>query len=97
MHSTTKILNFKNQIGFLFVCLILFSSCKKELQQTIENPKFVRTWYDTVQGMPFRAKLSIKENNTFEYASRAGEVASVTELAADGHIVTGKQIGRAHV
>lgn len=71
MYTPTKILNFNNQIGFLFVCLILFSSCKKELQQTIENPKFVRTWYDTVQGMPFRAKLSIKENNSFEYSSRS--------------------------
>ena len=56
--------------------LILFSSCKKELQQTIENPKFARTWYDTVQGMPFRAKLSIKENNTFEYSSRSCESGS---------------------
>lgn len=71
MRNTTKTLHFKHQIVFLFVCLVLFSSCKKELPQTIENPKFVRTWYDTVQGMPFRAKLSIKENNTFEYSSRS--------------------------
>jgi hypothetical protein len=76
MRNTTKIFDFKNLIGFLFVCLVLFSSCKKELQQTIENPKFVRTWYDTVQGMPFRAKLSIKENNTFEYSSRSCESGS---------------------
>lgn len=76
MRNTTKIFDFKNQIGFLFVCLVLFSSCKKELPQTIENPKFVRTWYDTVQGMPFRAKLSIKENNSFEYSSRSCESGS---------------------
>lgn len=55
----------------LFVTLTLFSSCKKELPKKIENTKFVRTWYDTVQGMPFRAKLNIKINKTFEYSSQA--------------------------
>ncbi|WP_298393719.1 hypothetical protein [Flavobacterium sp.] len=61
----------KNLLFFIFIFLILFSSCKKELPQKIENPKFVRTWYDTVQGMPFRAKLIIKANKTFEYLSGA--------------------------
>jgi hypothetical protein len=61
----------KNSLFLLFVFLTLFSSCKKELPKEIENPKFVRTWYDTVQGMPFRAKLNIKADKTFEYTSRA--------------------------
>ena len=54
----------KNCLFILFIFLSLFSSCKKELPKEIENPKFVRTWYDTVQRMPFRAKLNIKADKT---------------------------------
>ena len=66
----------KNLLFLLFAFLILLSSCKKELPKEIENPKFVRTWYDTVQGMPFRAKLSINANKTFEYLSGACQSSS---------------------
>lgn len=51
--------------------LILLSSCNKTVPKKEENPKFVRVWFDTVQGMPFKAKLNIKENKTFEYSSRS--------------------------
>ena len=51
--------------------LILLSSCNKSAPKKAENPKFVRTWFDTVQGMPLREKLLIKENKTFEFSSRA--------------------------
>jgi hypothetical protein len=61
----------KNNLLFLFVVLNLFSGCKKELPKKTENPKFVRTWYDTVQGMPYRAKLIIKTNKTFEFSSHS--------------------------
>lgn len=61
----------KNCLFILFVFLFIFSSCKRELPKEIENPKFVRTWYDTVQGMPFRAKLNIRADKTFDYSSRA--------------------------
>ena len=61
----------KNCLFILFVLSSLFISCKKELPIEIENPKFVRTWNDTVQGMPFRAKLIIKKDKTCEYSSRA--------------------------
>ena len=44
---------------------------KKDLQKEVENPKFVRTWYDTVQGMPFSARLNIMSNKTFEYSDHA--------------------------
>lgn len=66
----------KKYLLLLFVVLTIFSSCKKELQKEIENPKFVRTWHDTVQGMPFRAKLSINANKTFEYLSGACQSSS---------------------
>lgn len=66
----------KNFLFILFVILSLFSGCKKELPKEIENPKFVRTWYDTVQGMPFRAKLNINTDETFEYSSRACQSSS---------------------
>jgi hypothetical protein len=55
---------------------ILLSSCNKPLPKKEENPKFVRTWYDTVQGMPLREKLTIKANKTFEYSSRSCESGS---------------------
>ena len=53
--------------------LILLSSCNKPLPKKEENPKFVRTWYDSIHGIPFRAKLNIKANKTFEYLSSACE------------------------
>lgn len=58
----------KNFLILPLVILILFTSCKKDLPKEIENPKFVRTWYDTVQGMPYRAKLIINANKTFEFS-----------------------------
>ncbi len=61
----------KNFLILPVVILLLFSSCKKDLPKEIENPKFVRTWYDTVQGMPYRAKLIIKANKTFEFSDHA--------------------------
>jgi len=61
----------KNYLFLIFILLILFSSCKKKLPKKIENLKFVRTWYDTVQGMPYGAKLIIKQNKTFEYSSHS--------------------------
>ncbi len=48
-----------------------FLSCKKELPKEIENSKFVRVWHDTVQMLPFKAKLDIKANKTFEFLSGA--------------------------
>ena len=51
--------------------MILLSSCNKTVPKKAENPKFIRTWFDTVQGMPLREKLIIKENKTFEFSSRS--------------------------
>jgi len=61
------------------VILVLFSSCKKDLPKKIENPKFVRTWYDTVQGMPYKAKLIIKANKTFEYSDHGCQSGSKSD------------------
>jgi hypothetical protein len=61
----------KNLLFLLAIFLILLSSCKKDLPKEVENPKFVRVWYDTVQMTPFMAKLDIKANKTFEYISGA--------------------------
>ena len=72
----TKILKMKKSLFLLFFLLTLLSSCRKEIPKEIENPKFVRTWYDTVQGMPFQAKLNIKEDKTFEYISGACQSSS---------------------
>ena len=66
----------KNCIFLLFLVFVIFSSCKKNLPKQIENPKFVRTWFDTVQGMPFRAKLNIKADKTFEYSGRGCQSSS---------------------
>ncbi|WP_353087124.1 hypothetical protein [Flavobacterium sp.] len=51
----------------LLFFLTLLTSCKKEVSS--ENQMFVRTWFDTIQGMPFKAKLIIKADKTFEYTS----------------------------
>jgi hypothetical protein len=51
----------------LLFFLTLLTSCKKEVSS--ENQIFVRTWFDTIQGMPFKAKLIIKADKTFEYSS----------------------------
>ncbi len=61
----------KKYLFLLYIFLTLFSSCKKELPKKLENSNFVRTWFDTVQGMPYRAKLIIKKNKTFEYSSHS--------------------------
>ena len=60
--NNNKIFKMKNYLLVLFVVLNLFSSCKKELPKKTEKQQFIRTWYDTVQGMPYRAKLIIKTN-----------------------------------
>lgn len=59
----------------LLTLLILSFSCKKTEPKN-EIIKFVRIWYDTVQGMPFKSKLNIKTNNTFEYLSQSCESGS---------------------
>jgi hypothetical protein len=74
--TRTRILKMKNSLFLAIFILTLLSSCKKELPKESENPMFVRTWYDTVQRMPFRAKLNIKEDKTFEYISGACQSSS---------------------
>ncbi len=61
----------KNIFLTLTILLILLSSCNKSSSKKEEISKFVRTWFDTVQGMPLKEKLIIKENKTFEFSSRA--------------------------
>ena len=61
----------RNTFLILSIFLIIISSCNKSAPKKEENPKFVRTWFDTVQGMPLKQKLIIKENKTFEFSSRA--------------------------
>ena len=60
-----EFLNTKPSFALFFLTLLL--SCKKEV--SVENQMFVRTWFDTIQGMPFKAKLIIKADKTFEYTS----------------------------
>jgi len=57
----------KKLLFLLLVLLTFLSSCKKDLPKEIENPKFVRIWYDTVQMIPFMSRLEIKANKTFKY------------------------------
>lgn len=50
--------------------IILLASCNKfkEKEQLNENQnsKFVKTWFDTIRGIPFTEKLEIKQNKTFK-------------------------------
>lgn len=66
----------KNLLFLLAIFLILLSSCKKDLPKEVENPKFVRVWYDTVQMAPFMSKLDIRANKTFKYWSGACQSSS---------------------
>ena len=66
----------RNYIFLLTILSILLSSCNKPLPKKEENPKFVRTWYDTVHGMPLKERLNINADKTFEYTSRACESGS---------------------
>lgn len=51
-------------LTFLF---IVFISCKKGETKAIEKSEFVKTWFDTVRMVPFKSKLIINDNKTFEY------------------------------
>lgn len=55
------------------------TSCNKSLPKKDVSEKFVRTWFDTVQMMPFSAKLIIKKNKIFEYTSHACQSGSSCE------------------
>ncbi len=49
------------------ILFVVFISCKKDEQKVIKKSEFVKTWFDTVRGMPFMSKLKINENRTFDY------------------------------
>jgi hypothetical protein len=55
----------------LLISIIAFSSCKKDNPKIEENSKFVKVWFDTVRSYPFKAKLVIKKDKTFEYSGGA--------------------------
>lgn len=56
---------------FLLVSIIALSSCKKNNPKIEKNSKFVKVWFDTVRSYPFKAKLIINKNKTFEYRGGA--------------------------
>ena len=56
---------------FLLISIIALSSCKKNSSKIEENSKFVKVWFDTVRTFPFKAKLIINKNKTFEYRGGA--------------------------
>ena len=55
----------------LLISIIALSSCKKNNTKIDENSKFVKVWFDTVRTYPFKAKLIINKNKTFEYRGGA--------------------------
>ena len=55
----------------LLISILAFSSCKKDNPKIEENSKFVKVWFDTVRSYPFKAKLVIKKDKTFEYRGGA--------------------------
>lgn len=55
----------------LLISIIAFSSCKKDNPKIDESSKFVKVWFDTVRSFPFKAKLIIKKDKTFEYRGGA--------------------------
>lgn len=60
------------KIKFLLsISIIAFSSCKKDIPKIDKNSKFVKVWFDTVRSYPFKAKLTINKNKTFEYRGGA--------------------------
>ena len=63
----------KKYILLVVIILTFLSSCNKNAPNKEVTSKFVRVWFDTVQGIPFRSKLEIKANNTFEYSSGSCE------------------------
>lgn len=50
---------------------VVFISCKKDETKAIKKSEFVKTWFDTVRMAPFKSKLIINENKTFEYLGGA--------------------------
>ncbi|MDX6183795.1 hypothetical protein SGQ44_15880 [Flavobacterium sp. Fl-77] len=50
--------------------IISLSSCnkfkQKEQLNENQNSEFVKTWFDTIRGIPFAEKLEIKQNRTFK-------------------------------
>ncbi|HWS60138.1 MAG TPA: hypothetical protein VN182_04335 [Flavobacterium sp.] len=55
----------------LLISIIALSSCKKDNPKIEEHSKFVKVWFDTVRSYPFKAKLIIKKDKTFEYRGGA--------------------------
>lgn len=66
----------KKYILLVAIILTFLSSCNKNSPKKEVTSKFVRVWFDTVQGMPFSSKLEIKANKTFEYSSHSCESGS---------------------
>jgi hypothetical protein len=55
----------------LLISILALSSCKKDNPKIDESSKFVKVWFDTVRSYPFKSKLTIKKNKTFEYRGGA--------------------------
>jgi len=55
----------------LLISILALSSCKKDNPKIEEHSKFVKVWFDTVRSYPFKAKLTINKNKTFEYRGGA--------------------------
>lgn len=55
----------------LLISILALSSCRKDNPKIDENSKFVKVWFDTVRSYPFKAKLNIKKDKTFEYRGGA--------------------------
>ena len=61
----------KSKHNLLIILLIIsLSSCnkfkQKEQVNENQNSEFVKTWFDTIRGIPFTEKLEIKQNRTFK-------------------------------
>jgi Carbohydrate binding domain (family 32) len=65
----------KNNLLYLLIFGLLFG-CNKVKPIEKKKSKFERVWFDTVQMIPFSAKLQINKNNTFEYKSHSCQVGS---------------------
>lgn len=54
----------------IILLIIFLSSCnkfkQKEQLNDNQNAEFVKTWFDTIRGIPFTEKLEIKQNGTFK-------------------------------
>lgn len=65
---------------FLLLLTVTLTSCGEKVKPLkMDNSKFIKSWYDTIQGYPYESELKIRKNNTFEYFSGACTYRSLSE------------------